>query len=525
MQDENSIRVVESTVGMMAHWAPSFGDRAFYFDAFLSHNANDQFAQNVAEMLQQLDVRIWGDANGDMSSRRVTGRITHALYSSRYVVVCVSSTYRDSPWMKAEYLNALKIEAQAPGSRVIVVCPDNYAANTNVPEALRHAPTYIVSNNTDAALLASCVSSGNRLPAGMVSRPGKRQEGKLDHAWLIHAKDRIFHVESQPLALRLLAAAFFEHVLPQTLMGARCALCDKDFAPMAQSLDDDQRRFLYESGCWFALSPSTDDRANGLMILGRLDQLALAPSARTFLFEVLANETNGPVLRCLSEWLTNLSTSELIDRLPALAHYALLDESLFEDNSSLTKIRYELPEALRVRIVVGQTLDLGLLGCAERATLAVEQLSYHLESNSQDEESKYLSVDVELVLRDLYDILIEHDTPRQIPDGTKVEELFVIAAERVATLWEGSRAEEMAGLAEWIPDFVAIPLLWVARAPQLRTQAVDVYLRICSALKRIPCRVELGAALANAVHSKPPRSFHEAEEAVGSAIKGARWRV
>ncbi|PYQ65783.1 MAG: hypothetical protein DMF53_04685 [Acidobacteria bacterium] len=177
MQDENSIRVVESTVGMMAHWAPSFGDRAFYFDAFLSHNANDQFAQNVAEMLQQLDVRIWGDANGDMSSRRVTGRITHALYSSRYVVVCVSSTYRDSPWMKAEYLNALKIEAQAPGSRVIVVCPDNYAANTNVPEALRHAPTYIVSNNTDAALLASCVSSGNRLPAGMVSRPGKRQEG------------------------------------------------------------------------------------------------------------------------------------------------------------------------------------------------------------------------------------------------------------------------------------------------------------------------------------------------------------
>lgn len=52
-----------------------------------------------------------------------------------------------------------------------------------------------------------------------------------------------------------------------------------------------------------------------------------------------------------------------------------------------------------------------------------------------------------------------------------------------------------------------------------------VFYFVCSALRRIPSRTELGAALANAAHSGPARSFSEAKGAVGNAIAGPRWSV
>src|SRR5690348_8590564 len=114
-------------------WSEELGDRVFPFDAFLSHNRADGSDQ-LATALRDKGLKVWHDSDADVRDRRVQQAIGMALWGSRYVVVCVTANFRDSHWVRAEYLNALSDEKRAAATRVIVAEMEPGAV---VPKVLR----------------------------------------------------------------------------------------------------------------------------------------------------------------------------------------------------------------------------------------------------------------------------------------------------------------------------------------------------------------------------------------------------
>jgi hypothetical protein len=51
-------------------WPQDLGSRAFAYEAFLSHNRNDNSA-DLAERLNRCGVRVWHDGDADLRDRRV----------------------------------------------------------------------------------------------------------------------------------------------------------------------------------------------------------------------------------------------------------------------------------------------------------------------------------------------------------------------------------------------------------------------------------------------------------------------
>jgi hypothetical protein len=93
--------------------------RVFPYEAFLSHNRDDE-SSTLLEKLRAHDVIAWHDGNADLRDRRVQRNVATALRASRYIVVCVGSKFRTSPWVRAEYLPGLAFEARHRVPRVLV---------------------------------------------------------------------------------------------------------------------------------------------------------------------------------------------------------------------------------------------------------------------------------------------------------------------------------------------------------------------------------------------------------------------
>lgn len=138
------------------YWSRSFGSRAFQFDAFLSHNQADN-SGDLAVALRRVGAKVWRDDDSDMSDQRVRDRINKAINASRYLVVCVGPTFRDSEWVRAEYVPAL-LQARSHGFERVVVAK---APSGSLPDELEICRLFEWDN---AAALAEFVSLGNRLP-------------------------------------------------------------------------------------------------------------------------------------------------------------------------------------------------------------------------------------------------------------------------------------------------------------------------------------------------------------------------
>jgi TIR domain len=101
-------------------WSKAFGDRAFQYDAFISHNRDDRSSVELAAHLLGRGVTVWHDENQDIRGRKIQQKVAAALTRSRFVVVCISGDFRDAPWCRAEYLPALEVEERSRASRVTV---------------------------------------------------------------------------------------------------------------------------------------------------------------------------------------------------------------------------------------------------------------------------------------------------------------------------------------------------------------------------------------------------------------------
>src|SRR5262245_23277035 len=119
---------------LLTEWTDELGDRVFPYDAFLSHNRNDNSTQ-LAQRLEKGGMRIWHDENADLRDRRVISNVAKALRRSRFVVVCIGPSFNDSVWLKAEYRLALELEKRAKITRVVVATSEG---GTSVPSELQH---------------------------------------------------------------------------------------------------------------------------------------------------------------------------------------------------------------------------------------------------------------------------------------------------------------------------------------------------------------------------------------------------
>lgn len=64
-------------------WSSELGDRAFAYDAFISHNRQDRSAA-LARQLSENGARVWHDGDADLRDRRVRQKVAQALRASRF---------------------------------------------------------------------------------------------------------------------------------------------------------------------------------------------------------------------------------------------------------------------------------------------------------------------------------------------------------------------------------------------------------------------------------------------------------
>jgi hypothetical protein len=132
--------------------------RVFPHDMFLSHRRFD-LPTGLVDSLSARGANIVWDCDLDMRDRRVMQGVAHAMRRSRFVALFVSERYVDSPWCRAEYLNALWVEEKFSISRALVIC-ESEAAMSRVPESLRGVRRFVLTGEAEREL-AEFVMSGN----------------------------------------------------------------------------------------------------------------------------------------------------------------------------------------------------------------------------------------------------------------------------------------------------------------------------------------------------------------------------
>jgi TIR domain len=130
--------------------------RVFPHDLFISHRRFDSSLEMV-EALSTHKISVVWDCNLDLRDRRVMQCIARAMRRSRFVGLYVSNGYQDSPWCRAEYLNALWVEAKYKIQRTLVISESSQSLS-NVPKCLRAAPTFVAN---EVGRIAQFLASGN----------------------------------------------------------------------------------------------------------------------------------------------------------------------------------------------------------------------------------------------------------------------------------------------------------------------------------------------------------------------------
>jgi TIR domain len=83
-----------------APWKREYGRRVFKYDAFLRYRRNDATAvRTLTDVMRGVGATVWLDEDDDLTDRRLLEKIGHAVFHSRYIVVCASSSNETSKWM------------------------------------------------------------------------------------------------------------------------------------------------------------------------------------------------------------------------------------------------------------------------------------------------------------------------------------------------------------------------------------------------------------------------------------------
>jgi len=355
-------------------WTDKYGNRAFWFDAFLSHNRDDESGALAAD-LQQHGVRVWHDAHGDLRNRKVREKVSLAIRQSRYVVVCVPPGFRDSAWCRAEYLPALDVEREAGTTRVLVVVLG--AGDAAVPPPLASCPRFELP--ADVGTLARTLVSGNRVD-GLLDAP--------DLPWppdmpVPEVLGRPIKGENAPPGGRTAEATAmsFLRILfqarrdgrsmhPQAPELTRVAVCQTPAAGVGEEL----RRSAECVAFQLVRSKDADDRANAAYMLEWL--LAAEPTCAEWIWRFVAHEHDPAVIKLL---VAALSTAGRLDAARARElHVPLLRAAYDILPAAVGLVLDALHPAVRIRLHARRGIDEALLTSDERVGLACERLDYLL---------------------------------------------------------------------------------------------------------------------------------------------------
>lgn len=135
------------------YWHDSLGRRVFGFDAFISHNQFDG-SNRLATELRARGAHIWHDEDVGIPDRRVIEKVKSAINASRYVIVYIGDGFRDSKWVRAEYVPALLQSREWAFERIIIVCTER----ATVPGALQICRMFAPSQLDE---IADFVTKGN----------------------------------------------------------------------------------------------------------------------------------------------------------------------------------------------------------------------------------------------------------------------------------------------------------------------------------------------------------------------------
>lgn len=135
------------------------GNRAFAFDAFISHATGDK-SSAIVEDLRGRGVSIWHDESQEMGDAMWRTRLVNALLRSRYVVLVADNEYDvlERDWVTAEWQSALEAERLSGVQRLLIAKWET----AHVPSALSGYPQFNIPGQSEA--LAKMLKEGNLLP-------------------------------------------------------------------------------------------------------------------------------------------------------------------------------------------------------------------------------------------------------------------------------------------------------------------------------------------------------------------------
>ena len=133
--------------------------RVLPHDMFISHRRFD-LPTGLVDSLSARGANIVWDCDLDLRDRRVMQGVANAMRRSRFVALYVSDRYVDSPWCRAEYLNALWVEEKFSIPRAVVIC-ESETALSRVPDCLHTVRRFVLTQEGERELAGFAVSGNS----------------------------------------------------------------------------------------------------------------------------------------------------------------------------------------------------------------------------------------------------------------------------------------------------------------------------------------------------------------------------
>jgi hypothetical protein len=518
-------------------WTLEYGDRVFYFDAFLSHNRADK-SPLLKSRLQEAGLRVWHDSDADLRARKVRVRVNHGLQNSRFVVVCIAGTFVDSPWCRAEYLPALDVGSRAHVQRVLVA---QLSPSIIVPAALQSAPVFDCTHQIHPSLL-DLLKTANRLtfgpgpvlqaPRTLPATPSLELEALIRQTqdWDWQFEDRGVDPERDA---RFLTSRFAVMFLTRTAeydpdpegqkIQTYCSMLCRIPAETAQRWPSELRQAIFDFAALVARSPDGGDRANALYIFEWLASAGSRPTALDGISEMLRTELDPVMLAEAVKVCKHLRLA--VGEIPKeVLQLAFLRGSSRLALDSTLYFRDFLSDAIRLRCALkGDLVDESFLNASEQLLLIEERVAFILK------ESVYLDLDgIKDRLRvplGISDLELELRLLRRVMDlfpkvhkdeADQLYERVVNLVHLVAATSEEKHGEPLLAMAEWVLGYALYPLLTcLLAAPATRTVAVETYRQVCSVMKMSDkYSREVPVYLAGLEVALATSNFHQATETI-----------
>jgi hypothetical protein len=465
---------------MPESWNASLGERAFQYDAFISHNQNDRHSTGLVHHLLRRDVQVWHDRNSDLRDKRIQAKISGALRRSRFVVVCVGRDFHDSPWCRAEYLPALDVERRAGAVRVLVA---QMSPRVSIPPALDAVRRYQCHEGSDLERLTDELRAGNKvaIPHSLM------QTTQLPTATEVsRARDALHGQADFPAGA----------TEPLELMADVLALCS---------------------------STDSGHRADGLTMLLHLCDDEPRGALATAALRLIANEKDESIIHLAFPWFEQ-HWGQFDDDQRQLVEISTLRAPLHMRSKEYGRMIREFSAATRVKVFV-RGLELERLSAPERFHLVEQEIMYILalyppprrrrRSHTDSRPNRWRrrlssaspsldppsppgrvrgleSTDMllhvmgisnfELALRELDGILFDRSgTPRVGAEEFAARYVRIVA--RTARVAARNNGHPLSAMRKWILDFVLIPLLWCSTVANVGESASRTYLAVCDSMK------------------------------------------